>query len=58
MSLKALLDHVAARGVKDDYLSSLASRLARIDKQCGAGGQEANRGNVRRRSLARSPARS
>ena len=33
--LKALLDHVAAGGVKDDYLSSLASRLARIDKQCG-----------------------
>ena len=35
VSLKALLDHVAAGGVKDDYLSSLASRLARIDKQCG-----------------------
>ena len=35
MSLKVLLDHVAAGGVKDDYLSSLASRLARIDKQCG-----------------------
>src|SRR5436309_8506216 len=33
--LKALLDHVAAGGVKEDYLSSLASRLARIDKQCG-----------------------
>jgi type I restriction enzyme, R subunit len=32
--LKVLLDHVAAGGVKDDYLSSLASRLARIDKQC------------------------
>jgi type I restriction enzyme R subunit len=32
--LKALLDHVAAGGVNDDYLSSLASRLARIDKQC------------------------
>ena len=29
-----MLDHVAAGGVKDDYLSSLASRLARIDKQC------------------------
>src|SRR5947207_10737843 len=36
VSLKALLDHVAAGGVKDDYLSSLASRLARIDKQSGA----------------------
>jgi type I restriction enzyme R subunit len=35
LSLKALLDHVAAGGVKDDYLSSLASRLARMDKQCG-----------------------
>ena len=35
VSLKTLLDHVAAGGVKDDYLSSLASRLARIDKQCG-----------------------
>jgi type I restriction enzyme R subunit len=35
LSLKALLDHVAAGGVQDDYLSSLASRLARIDKQCG-----------------------
>ncbi len=35
VSLKVLLDHVAAGGVKDDYLSSLASRLARIDKQCG-----------------------
>jgi type I restriction enzyme R subunit len=34
VSLKTLLDHVAAGGVKDDYLSSLASRLARIDKQC------------------------
>ena len=35
VSLKVLLDHVAAGGVNDDYLSSLASRLARIDKQCG-----------------------
>src|SRR2546422_869364 len=35
VSLKILLDHVAAGGVKDDYLSSLASRLARIDKECG-----------------------
>jgi type I restriction enzyme R subunit len=34
VSLKALLDHVAARGTDDDYLSSLASRIARIDKQC------------------------
>ncbi len=35
ISLRALLDHVAANGAHDDYLSSLASRLARIDKQCG-----------------------
>jgi type I restriction enzyme R subunit len=35
VSLKALLEHVAAGGVDDGYLSSLASRLARIDKQCG-----------------------
>jgi len=34
VSFKALLDHVAAGGINDDYLSSLASRLARIDKQC------------------------
>jgi type I restriction enzyme R subunit len=36
VSLRALLDHVAAKGVNDDYLSSLAGRLARIDKQCDA----------------------
>lgn len=36
VSLRALLDHVAANGTNDDYLSSLASRLARIDKQCDA----------------------
>ncbi|MGI8496499.1 MAG: type I restriction-modification enzyme R subunit C-terminal domain-containing protein [Gemmatimonadaceae bacterium] len=35
VSLRALLDHVAANGTHVDYLSSLASRLARIDKQCG-----------------------
>src|SRR5205807_1588784 len=35
VSLKALLDHVAANGTHEDYLSSLASRIARIDKQCG-----------------------
>src|SRR5438093_13244102 len=35
VSFKALLDHVAAGGVKPDYLSSLASSLARLDKQCG-----------------------
>lgn len=33
--LKALLEHVAAGGTNDDYLTSLASRLTRIDKQCG-----------------------
>ncbi len=40
VSLKVLLDHVAAGGVKDDYLSSLASRLARIDKQCDPADKE------------------
>jgi type I restriction enzyme R subunit len=34
LSLRALLDHVAAKGTNDDYLSSLAGRIARIDKQC------------------------
>jgi type I restriction enzyme R subunit len=33
---KALLEHVALGGTNSDYLSSLASRLARLDKQCGA----------------------
>ena len=40
VSLKVLLDHVAAGGVNDDYLSSLASRLARIDKQCDPADQK------------------
>jgi type I restriction enzyme R subunit len=40
VSLKVLLDHVAAGGVKDDYLSSLASRLARIDKRCDPADQK------------------
>jgi type I restriction enzyme R subunit len=35
VSLKVLLDHVAANGTHEDYLSSLASRISRIDKQCG-----------------------
>jgi type I restriction enzyme R subunit len=35
VSLKTLLDHVAANGTHEDYLSSLASRLSRIEKQCG-----------------------
>jgi len=35
VSLKALLDHTAAGGTHDDYLSSLACRISRIDKQCG-----------------------
>jgi type I restriction enzyme, R subunit len=35
VSLRMLLDHVAANGTHADYLSSLASRLNRIDKQCG-----------------------
>ncbi|MCC7179923.1 MAG: DEAD/DEAH box helicase family protein [Acidobacteria bacterium] len=36
VSLRALLDHVAANGTNDGYLSSLASRISRIDKQCDA----------------------
>jgi type I restriction enzyme R subunit len=33
--LRALLEHVAAGGTNAEVLSSLASRLARLDKQCG-----------------------
>src|SRR5262249_6027318 len=40
VSLKTLLDHVAANGTHEDYLSSLASRIARIDKQCGPDDRE------------------
>ena len=35
VSFKKLLEHVAAGGTHPDYLSSLAGRLARLDKQCG-----------------------
>jgi type I restriction enzyme R subunit len=35
VSLKALLEHVAMGGTDPEVLSSLASRLARLDKQCG-----------------------
>ena len=35
VSFKALLEHVSLGGTDPDYLSSLASRLARLDKQCG-----------------------
>jgi len=35
VSFKALLEHVALGGTDPDYISSLASRLARLDKQCG-----------------------
>jgi len=35
VSFQKLLDHVAAGGTHPDFLSSLASRLARLDKQCG-----------------------
>lgn len=35
VSLKALLEHVAMGGTDPEALSSLASRLARLDKQCG-----------------------
>ena len=33
--LKNLLEHVASGGTNDDYLASLAGRIARIDRQCG-----------------------
>lgn len=36
VSLKALLEHAASGGTNDDYLSSLANRIARIDRQCDA----------------------
>ena len=35
VSFKALLEHVAFGGTNQDYYSSLASRLARLGKQCG-----------------------
>lgn len=35
VAFKALLEHVSLGGTNSDYLSSLASRLARLDKQCG-----------------------
>jgi type I restriction enzyme R subunit len=35
VSLKALLEHVAMGGTDPDALSSLASRLSRLSKQCG-----------------------
>jgi type I restriction enzyme R subunit len=34
LSLKNLLDHVAVGGTDPDMLSALASRLARLDRQC------------------------
>ena len=34
-SLKALLEHVAMGGTDEAVLSSLTSRLARLDRQCG-----------------------
>lgn len=36
VSLKALLEHVAMGGTDAEVLSSLASRLSRLAKQCGA----------------------
>src|SRR5690606_4933275 len=35
VSFKALLEHVAMGGTDPELLSSLASRLARLSKQCG-----------------------
>ncbi len=36
LAFKALLEHVALGGTDPDMLSSLASRLSRLDKQCGS----------------------
>ena len=59
VSFKALLEHVALGGTDPDYYSSLASRLARLDQQCGAEREPANRGGIRRRvARATSPRRS
>jgi type I restriction enzyme, R subunit len=33
---KTLLDHIALRQTNPDYYSSLASRLARLDRECGS----------------------
>jgi type I restriction enzyme R subunit len=35
VSFKSILEHVALGGTDPDFLSSLASRLARLDKRCG-----------------------
>ena len=35
VSLQRLLDHLAVGGTDEDMLSSLTSRLTRLDKQCG-----------------------
>ena len=35
VSFQAILEHVAVGGTDPKYLSSLASRLSRLDKQCG-----------------------
>ena len=35
VSFQAILEHVAVGGTDPEYLSSLASRLSRLDKQCG-----------------------
>ena len=35
VSFKSILEHVALGGTDPDFLSSLASRLARLEKQCG-----------------------
>jgi type I restriction enzyme R subunit len=35
VSFDALLEHVALGGTDPEYLSSLAARLARLDRQCG-----------------------
>lgn len=39
VSMKALLEHVAMGGTDREVLSSLASRLARLERQCGPGEQ-------------------
>ena len=54
---KALLEHVALGGTDPDMLSSLASRLARLDKQCGPEEHATDRARRRRRGSAKIAAR-
>jgi type I restriction enzyme R subunit len=56
VSFAALLEHVAFGGTNQEYVSSLASRLARLDQQCGPEEQkqiEAASGGLPLRSMVR-----